>query len=92
MLFPALLKIRESKRIEAISVLKCHIAVWRNPFPRSECTNYSRTKARPINAAITGSADVAADRMGDFPLSVDFLLVDVVTADGFRSRCGNSSG
>jgi hypothetical protein len=74
----ALLKIRESERIEAISVFEVSYRSIAKFLLRSECTNYSRTKARPINAAITGEVEVAADRMVDFALPVDFLLVGVV--------------
>jgi hypothetical protein len=82
MLFCVLLKIRESERIEAISVFEASYRSIAKSLPRSECTNYYRTKARPIGAAITGSAETAADRMADFPWSVDFLVADVVICYG----------
>jgi hypothetical protein len=57
--FPALLKIRESKKMKQFQFLKCHIEVWQNPFPDPNVQTIARQKQGPISAAITGKTEVA---------------------------------
>jgi hypothetical protein len=50
-------KARKLKQFQFLEVF-IYIRVWRKHFLRSECTNYLRTKASLIGAAITGWTEV----------------------------------